>query len=196
MVLFPWQDDSKQTSYAPDQLDWFFFFEIADHINHVCSCFCYYCCFILFNSYLEVPVSFFAHQEACNQCLAPPSNDTRDIILPEDQGGLHHAAWSKDVSWSCEVPPGKPCLEFRLYCTTEEKQYLRTLKGAVPEMIGYIIMATRAVSQLMGVIISNSNDYIVIYKLMTPTAPPSGADVFASFGWFGPDLDRPINLVL
>lgn len=21
---------------------------------------------------------------------------------------------------------------------------------------------------------------------MTPTAPPSGADVFASFGWFGP----------
>ncbi|CAL1133029.1 unnamed protein product [Cladocopium goreaui] len=29
-------------------------------------------------------------KEACNQCLAPPSNDTRDIILPEDQGGLHH----------------------------------------------------------------------------------------------------------
>jgi hypothetical protein len=23
MVLFPWQDDSKQTSYAPDQLDFF-----------------------------------------------------------------------------------------------------------------------------------------------------------------------------
>ena len=29
----------------------------------------------------------FFLQEACNQCLAPPSNETRDLILPEDHAG-------------------------------------------------------------------------------------------------------------
>eukprot|EP00434_Breviolum_minutum_P012258 symbB.v1.2.010805.t2/scaffold712.1/size170421/4 len=28
-----------------------------------------------------------AEKEACNQCLAPPSNETRDLILPEDHAG-------------------------------------------------------------------------------------------------------------
>lgn len=32
-------------------------------------------------------LSFFFLQEACNQCLAPPSNETRDLILPEDHAG-------------------------------------------------------------------------------------------------------------
>lgn len=48
-------------------------------------------------------LSFFFLQEACNQCLAPPSNETRDLILPEDHAGdLQVFGLEKNPGPSCE----------------------------------------------------------------------------------------------
>jgi hypothetical protein len=120
MVLFPWQDDSKQTSYAPDQLD-FFFFEIADHINHVCSCFCYYCCLILFYSYLEVPISLPTRRLATNawprRAMTPETSSCQRIkgafITPLGQRMSVEAVKYHQVShaWNfdCIAPLRKNC---------------------------------------------------------------------------------------